>query len=86
MRQIKFNTVIGKDQVIRPPEGVELSPGEAEVVVFQDHPRDGSKDGNSFLDRLANAAKESGIEELPSDLAENHDHYAHGAPKGIDRR
>lgn len=21
----------------------------------------------------------------PADLAENHDHYAHGAPKGIDR-
>lgn len=22
--------------------------------------------------------------ELPSDIAENHDHYLHGAPKGID--
>ena len=25
-------------------------------------------------------------EGLPSDLAENHDHYIHGAPKGIDRK
>ncbi|HXE51791.1 MAG TPA: hypothetical protein VN541_02205, partial [Tepidisphaeraceae bacterium] len=23
---------------------------------------------------------------LPPDLAENHDHYAHGAPKGADKR
>jgi hypothetical protein len=22
---------------------------------------------------------------LPSDMAENHDHYIHGAPKGIDK-
>lgn len=23
---------------------------------------------------------------LPADMAENHDHYIHGTPKGIDRR
>jgi hypothetical protein len=26
------------------------------------------------------------LEGLPSDLAENHDHYAHGAPKEVDKR
>jgi hypothetical protein len=25
-------------------------------------------------------------EGLPSDFAENHDHYIHGTPKGIDRK
>jgi hypothetical protein len=24
--------------------------------------------------------------ELPADIAENHDHYIHGAPKGIDSK
>jgi hypothetical protein len=26
------------------------------------------------------------LEGMPPDLAENHDHYAHGAPKGVDKR
>jgi hypothetical protein len=41
-----------------------------------------------LFDRLAKAAQQLGIDpsDLPTDLAENHDYYAHGAPKGIDRQ
>lgn len=33
MNAIQFNTVVGVDQVIRPPSGVVLPQGEIEVVV-----------------------------------------------------
>jgi uncharacterized protein (DUF433 family) len=34
---------------------------------------------------ISRIAGELGIHDLPTDLAENHDFYAHGLPKGIDR-
>jgi hypothetical protein len=36
-------------------------------------------------ERLAKAAKELGINDLPKDLAENHDHYIHGTSKHLDQ-
>ena len=26
------------------------------------------------------------VKDLPADMAENHDHYVHGAPKGVDKQ
>ena len=87
MKTFRFNTIIGEDHVIHPPAGVELAAGEAEVIVVQGAgpvqptvlPR------KPLRERLAAAAAELGISHLPTDLAENHDHYAHGAAKGMDR-
>lgn len=63
------------------PEGVELEIAlpDAQVlapVVQDDAPGSFYEDIREFIGCLEGA---------PSDLAENHDHYAHGAPKGIDR-
>jgi hypothetical protein len=35
MHAIRFSASIGEDQTIRPPEGVYLAPGHAEVIVLQ---------------------------------------------------
>jgi hypothetical protein len=87
MSTIRFSTIIGPDQLIRPPEGVHLPPGEAEVIIVQQPlQRTASESAaGSLRDRLARAAAELGIPALPADLAENHDHYSHGTAKGIDR-
>lgn len=113
MKENRFTTQIGADRVIRPPQDVELTVGEAEVIVWQpattdrpvgepelpvhEHAAETSKDSpvdaglppfsfDALRERLARAAEELGIRDLPTDLAENHDHYAHGAPRGVDRR
>ncbi len=41
-----------------------------------------------LVDHLARLANDLGIDpkEFPIDLATHHDHYAHGAPKGIDEQ
>ena len=91
MNAQRFHTTIGEDGVIRPPEGLVLLTGAVEVIVLQ--PECPSTDEDServkqpwpLLERLARAAQELGVEDMPADLAENHDHYAHGAPKGLDR-
>lgn len=86
MSTVRFNAVIGPDQLIRPPAGIQLEIGQAEVIVVQcPEPEKAEQPIGSLRDRLARAAADLGIEGLPSDLAENHDHYAHGSPKGIDR-
>jgi hypothetical protein len=94
MNEVRFTTVIGEDQIIRPPRGVKLVPGKAEVIVLQ--PKQNTEEikppatGSSWplVEKLARAAEELGIDpnDFPPDLAENHDHYAHGAPKGIDKQ
>ena len=92
MHEIRFTTVIGEDQVIRPPQNVKLPKGEAEVVVTQAANQSESsaeklpRSSWPLVAHLAQLANELGIHplELPADLAENHDYYAHGAPKGID--
>jgi hypothetical protein len=87
MHAVRFTTSIGEDQTIRPPLGVRLAPGQAEVIVLQ--PDEAAKYAVTpslpLPERLANAAKELGINDLPKDLAENHDHYVHGTSKQIDQ-
>ena len=83
METIRFNTVVEQEQLIRPPKGVTLPQGEVEVTV---RPRrsaaaaDPLAPTRSWLLALAEEA-ERAAPELPSDLAEHHDHYAHGKPR-----
>jgi hypothetical protein len=94
MTPIHFTADIREDQTIHPPAGIRLVPGKAEVVVFQ--PSDASRESARVGDTteaavpqiakdLAEFAGRCNIQGLPSDLAMNHDHYLHGAPKGIDQ-
>lgn len=85
MESIQFNTVVDQDQVIRPPQGVVLPRGEIEVTV---RPRPNTVPSSSdslaaTRDWLLSLAWESeqANPELPQDLAEHHDHYAHGKPR-----
>ena len=88
MSTVRFTTVIGQDKIIHAPADVDLPTGRAEVVVHQQEAGPGSDDDSiqAMVARLATAAEELGIENMPTDMAANHDHYAHGAPKGIDDR
>jgi hypothetical protein len=94
MNEIRFTTVIGEDQVIRPPRDVKLPKGKAEVIVTQAASQSENQLGNlpqsswPLVEHLAQLANELGIhpDEFPADIAQNHDYYAHGAPKGIDEQ
>lgn len=59
------------------PDGMDV---EVEVRPASKSSEPGPTWGEVFRD-LAGS-----VEGLPSDLAENHDHYIHGTPKGIDNR
>lgn len=81
MITIRFTTVVDDKQVIRPPAGIVLPHGELEVIV---HPVPAPSDDPLAPTRnwlLALAAEvERQAPDLPSDVAEHHDHYAHGKP------
>jgi hypothetical protein len=86
MSEIRFTTVVNEDRTIRIPDHVPIQPGSVEVVITPELTEEEMEAANkAFIARLANAAKELNISGLPADLAENHDHYIHGLPKGIDR-
>jgi len=83
MSAIQFTAVVGPDGVIRPPEGVVLPRGEIEVEVRACTPQ-GEVPASALtfgwlLDLAAQIEAEN--PNLPSDMAENHDHYAHGAAR-----
>jgi hypothetical protein len=84
MATIKFHAVVDKEQVIRPPASVRLPQGLLEVTV-QPVPPPATTDTDplaqtrAWLLELA-AQAEQLAPNLPSDLAEHHDHYAHGKP------
>jgi hypothetical protein len=82
MVPIHFQTVMGPDQVIRPPEGLTLPEGPVEVVVpsndsvvLEDETK--SQGTRDWLLSLATEAEHLSPP-LPSDLAERHNFYAHG--------
>jgi hypothetical protein len=83
MQPIRFTAVVGPDRTIRVPEGVAIEPGQV-MVTLTPEPADPKPE--NIAQRLARAARELGVTDLPPDFAENHDHYIHGLPKGIDRR
>jgi hypothetical protein len=84
MEPIRFNAVVGPDQVIRPPGGVALPQGEIEVVVrpLRDATGPDAASLANTRSRLLGLARdaEQAAPDLPSDMAEHHDHYAHGKP------
>jgi hypothetical protein len=65
-----INGQITLDDAVRFPEGAEVF-----VVLVENQPAQGG-DLNSVLLRHAGRG-----ENLPEDLAEQHDHYSHGKPK-----
>jgi len=84
MDALQFTTVVGSDGLIHPPEGVFLPEGELEVSVRVKAKAATSPESlartRAWLLAFADEA-EAAKPDLPSDMAENHDHYAHGAPK-----
>ena len=93
MSTVRFTAEIGPDQIIHLPVGVQLTPGKADVIVVQlvqtaeqSQESDSLPQGVPEIARnLARFAHSQDAPALPSDFAMNHDHYLHGAPKGIDR-
>ena len=78
METIRFRAVVDQEQVIRPPAEVKLPEGVLEVTVCP-VPADRLAPTRDWLLALA-AEAEQAAPDLPSDLAEHHDHYAHGKP------
>ena len=85
MSAISFRATIGPDQMIRPPHGVALPAGEFEVTIrpvavepLADDPVEAAP-GYDWLMGLVDEMKRN-APDLPADMAENHDHYAHGKP------
>ena len=64
------NGIIRLDEAVSLPEGAKVS------VVVEDIGQDSHDELRALLLRYAGVC-----DNLPSDLAENHDHYAHGTPK-----
>ncbi len=93
MQEVRFFATIGEDQLIRPPSGTLIPGDKVEVVirpVVANPPKPETDDPSmSDFDRMAStreyllrfaAEAEQIASPLPSDMAENHDHYAHGKP------
>lgn len=83
MDSIHFNTVVGDDQVIHIPEGVALPSGPLHVTVTPCKPEPVPEDIEQLRDWLLSLASDAERDPtpLPSDMAENHDFYAHGKPR-----
>lgn len=86
MQEVRFFATIGEDQMIRPPSGILIPDGEVEVevvvrpvVVEGDHEEGSIASMREMLLEMA-AIAERIAPPLPSDMAQNHDHYAHGKP------
>jgi hypothetical protein len=84
MATITFQAQVDREQIIRPPTGVTLPEGALEVTV-RPMPAPPAQDDllaptRAWLLELA-AEAERAAPDLPADLAEQHDHYAHGKPR-----
>ena len=84
MKAIRFHTVVDQEQVIRPPVGIALPQGAIEVTVWPIEPpttpeADPLAPTRYWLLALAEEAEQA-APDLPGDMAEYHDHYAHGKP------
>jgi hypothetical protein len=84
MDTIHFTAIVDQDQVIRPPSGVTLPEGALEVMVRPVAPpstpqTDILATTRNWLFSLAKEAEKQ-APALPNDMAERHDHYAHGKP------
>jgi len=83
LKTIQSHAVIDQDQVIRPPDGVVLPHGEVEVSVRETAHKPSEDPLASMrawlLDLSADAVQAA--PDLPEELAQQHDHYAHGKPR-----
>jgi len=82
MGPVQFHAIVNEDQVIRPPAGLQLPHGEVEVLVRPIvSPAEGERviSTRNWLLALATEAEQANPN-LPADLAERHDLYAHGKP------
>ena len=89
MNAVRFHVVVGEDRILALPQGVKLLPGPAEVIVLQASKSSNEANapaGETLSQRLARKAEELDLHGLPADLAQNHDHYLHGLPRGIDEK
>jgi hypothetical protein len=92
MSTVRFTAEIGQDQTIHPPAGVRLTLGKADVIVVQAEMAERRQDDEvlppdvpEIAKNLARFADSQDAPALPPDFAVNHDHYLHGAAKGIDQ-
>jgi hypothetical protein len=92
MDEIRFQTELGDDQTIRIPDTAAIPPGVVEVTVRKSSeasvspptdPLVSPKNFSSVWEWLYAVGRqaETWDVDLPSDMAENHDYYAHGTPR-----
>lgn len=94
MDAIHFQAEVGSDNTIRAPKGISLPPGPADVTVTSmttgdqvpargELPFPKREDYSTTWEWLYAVGRhaETLDTNLPSDMAENHDFYAHGKPK-----
>jgi hypothetical protein len=83
MAMIQFSAIVGEDRMIRVPEGITVPPGPMEVTIVPQQAPAPDADvlglRNWLLEMAAEAEKLPA--DLPADMAENHDFYAHGKPR-----
>jgi hypothetical protein len=70
----------GANVMLDEPPPPQLAPGTPVVVLVADGTSDNESPHGSFLEVLERL---SGSVHGPTDLSEQHDHYAHGAPKRV---
>ena len=82
MDAIHFTTESAGDNLIRVPEGITLPQGQVQVTVVpcSSSEAPARRDVWDWLLEMA-AEAEKLPTELPQDMAENHDFYAHGKPR-----
>jgi hypothetical protein len=86
MSTISFTARLGEDGVIRVPAALKAVPGPVKVTVTPMTDEEVAAATKQMIREMAAFAETHAADaDLPSDLAENHDHYLHGLPKGIDR-
>lgn len=80
---MSFTATVENDTIKLPP-GMHLPNGTRVIIVPPGQPIPAEESQRpTLLEAFGDLV--GSIKGTSSDLAENHDHYAHGAPKGIDR-
>ena len=82
MEAIHFQAEVGNDNTIRVPDGIRVPIGPVSVtIVPSETPNHDKIPGTwQWLRELAQEVERIDPN-LPSDMAQNHDYYAHGSPR-----
>src|SRR5947209_7816085 len=84
METVTFRARLGDDGVIRIPVGLKAPSGPVKVTVTPITEEEVAAAAKELVQRMAKFAEEHHVPgSLPSDLAENHDHYLHGMPREL---